>query len=97
MEIGISCEVTSCAAIEELPSILRSQKIRYRVHKSLPTFPILRQINSAHTIPFYLCKIHFNIISPISWSSKQFSANDKLNNAQKIAIQTNVHLYRRTQ
>jgi hypothetical protein len=33
--------------------------------------PILSQIDLMHTIPFYLSKIHFNIVDPpTSWSSQ---------------------------
>jgi hypothetical protein len=36
----------------------------YRVHINPPLIPILSQINSIHTIPSYLSKIHFNIVHP---------------------------------
>jgi hypothetical protein len=36
-------------------------EVHYRVHKSPPLAPVLSQIDSVHTIPFYLSKIYFII------------------------------------
>jgi hypothetical protein len=63
-ELSSSSEVASCAATQELPSILRNPKVHYRVHKSPPPVPILSQISTIHTIKLYLSKIRFNIIHP---------------------------------
>jgi hypothetical protein len=60
----------SCAATEELPDILRNPIVHCRVDKSPALVPNLSQINPVHNIPFYLSKIHFNIIQqPTSWFS----------------------------
>jgi hypothetical protein len=64
MELSPSSEAASCAATQELPSILWNSKVHYRVYKSPPLFPILSHIDSVHTTPFYLSKIHFNIVHP---------------------------------
>jgi hypothetical protein len=65
MELDSLWEAASCAATQELPSILWNRKVHHRVHKS----PILSQIDSIHINPSGLSKIHFNIVhTPTSWS-----------------------------
>jgi hypothetical protein len=41
---------------------LWNQNIKYRVRKSLPLDPILRDMNPVHNFPSYFPKIHFNIV-----------------------------------
>jgi hypothetical protein len=64
MELSLSWEATNCETTQELPSILWNPKVHYRVHKSLPLLPILRQIDPVDTILSSLSKIHFNIVHP---------------------------------
>jgi hypothetical protein len=67
-ELSPSLGAVNCAAPQEPPSILWNPKVQYRVHKSPPLVPILSHIISIHSIPSYLCKIHFNIVHPsTSW------------------------------
>jgi hypothetical protein len=70
MELSPSSEAASCAATQELPSILWNPKVHYHVHKSPPLGPILSHVYSVHSTPSYLSKIHFNIVHPHTpWSS----------------------------
>jgi hypothetical protein len=64
VEMSPTCEAASCAATQEFPKILWSQKVHHRVHKNPVLVPILSQIDSVHTTPSCLSKIHFNIIHP---------------------------------
>jgi hypothetical protein len=68
MELNPSSEAASCAAIQELLTILWNPEVYYRVHKSPPLVPMLSHISLVHTTPPYIYKIHFNIIhTPTSW------------------------------
>jgi hypothetical protein len=57
MQMSPTREAASCAATQELPSILWNWRDHYRALKGPPMLPILRQINSVHTNPSYLSKL----------------------------------------
>jgi hypothetical protein len=53
--------------------MLWNQKINYHVSKRLSLLPIPSQINPFHDHPFYVCKLHFNIIFPsVLYERKKF-------------------------
>jgi hypothetical protein len=57
MELGPSWEAASCAATQELPSILWTPAVHCHVLQEPSTGPILSQINPVHTTPNYLRSI----------------------------------------
>jgi hypothetical protein len=52
----------SHSASQEIPRLLRSSKIHYRVHKSPHLVPILSQMHLVHSFPPCYLKIHSNIM-----------------------------------
>jgi hypothetical protein len=64
MQLSPSRRAASCAAVQELPSMLHDPKVYYCVHNSPPLVLILSQINLDHTTSSDLSKINFNIMHP---------------------------------
>ena len=64
MEESPSCEAKRFSPSQEIPHNLWNPKVHYRIHNSLPTAPILTQINKVHVLPSVSCRIHFNIVFP---------------------------------
>ena len=63
MEQNPSWEASSSSSSQETSCILWNLRCYY-VHKSLPLFPILSQINSICALPCSFCKLHVSIILP---------------------------------
>jgi len=64
MEQSPFWEVNGSLDSQEIPVILWSPKVHYRIHKNLSHVPILRQLSPVHTFPSHFLKIHFKIILP---------------------------------
>ena len=64
MEQSPSREVNGSLASQEIPFILWSPKVHYRIRKKLSHIPILSQLSPVHSFPSYFLKIHFKIIFP---------------------------------
>jgi len=55
----------SFSASREIPRLLCSPNVYYRVYRTLPLDDVLRQVmNSSHILRPYIIKICFNIILP---------------------------------
>jgi hypothetical protein len=61
-KLSPSREAVSCAATQELPSILWNPNVRYRIHKSPPLVTILLQITPVHIIQTSFSEVYFKII-----------------------------------
>jgi hypothetical protein len=92
MGLSPSWEAANFAYSKKFP-ILWHPKIHFRVHKSPPLLPILRQIHPIHPIPSYHSKIHFSIVQPRkSWFS-QLSLSFRISHQYPICIPFLSHSY----
>jgi hypothetical protein len=63
----------SYSASQEIPRLLWSAKVYYRVHKIPPLVPMLIQINLFRNLPPHVPKVHSNIILPSMLRSSECS------------------------
>jgi hypothetical protein len=64
--IRLCGEANSHSACKEIPRLLWSPKVHYRVHKSSPLVPVLGQMHPAHIFPPYFLKFFLMLSSSIS-------------------------------
>ena len=62
---------SACHSAVPVSRVVWNPKDHCRVYNSPPLYPIINQINTVHTLPHYLFKMHFNIILLcMPWSYK---------------------------
>ena len=61
---SLSSEAKRFSASQEIPHILWTSRVHYRVYKSPPPVPILSQINPIHAPPSHFLNIHLIITLP---------------------------------
>jgi hypothetical protein len=67
MEQRPSWEANSFSPSQEIPRILWSPEVHYRIHKIPPPVPIFSQLNPVHATSSYFLKIHFNMVLKQKW------------------------------
>jgi hypothetical protein len=77
---------SSRSASQEIPRLLRYDKVPCRVHKSPPPDPILSHVYQIHSLKFYFHKIHFNIIFLFTPRPSEWSPCFRLSNQNCLRI-----------
>jgi hypothetical protein len=73
MQHSPSWETNSTSASREITRILWKPEVHYRIHKTPPLPPTLRQIKPVSMRPSYFLELHFDIICPCTPRSSNLS------------------------
>jgi hypothetical protein len=86
-----SWEANSHSGSQEIPRLPLKKKVHYRIHKSSPLVPILRQMNPVHNTPPYFRKIHSDVILPSMHRSSEWSLCFRFPNQDIVCISHLAH------
>ena len=77
MEQSPSCKANRFSSSQEIPRILWNPKVHYRIHKWLPPFSILCQLDPVHTPTPRFLEIHLFIsVTNVIYSEMLFNLTD---------------------
>ena len=84
-------QVCSSSHNSALPRLLYNSKFRHRVHKSLPLFTVVSQINPFHLIPQLLFYMNFDIASQFTSRSSQWPLYCRVSHQNPVCVSVLLH------